>query len=129
MTIENYLKNAEDIIYYMASLEQEVESIDLHNKEFLQVHKKFIEYGWELTTNTMRSIVYSYPISAYDEFHIGVASNGIEVCTPVPKGNFAYRVKLSTHVEAITHILRQLEDFETKRRNKGMSMTFCQQTN
>ena len=118
MTIENYLKNMKHIIYYMASLEREVESSELRNKEFLQVHNKFIEYGWELTTNTQRTLVYSYPVSAYDEFHIGVAANGISVCTPVPKGNFAYRVNLGTHVEAVEHILRQLEDFETKRLNK-----------
>jgi hypothetical protein len=117
MTIENYLKNQEYIIYYMVSLEREVESSELHNKDFLQVHSKFVEYGWELTTNTMRTLIYSYPVSAYDEFHIGVATNGVEVCTPVPKGNFAYRVKLNTHAEAVTHILRQLEDFETKRTN------------
>jgi hypothetical protein len=102
----------------MALLEREVESSELHNKEFIQVHNKFIEYGWELTTNTQRTLVYSYPVSAYDEFHIGVAPNAISVCTPVPKGNFAYRVKLGTHVEAVEYILRQLEDFETKRLNK-----------
>ena len=89
----------------MASLEQEVESsVTLQNKEFSQVHNKFIEHGWELTTNTQRQLTYSYPMSAYDEFNISIESNGISVCTPVPLGNFAYRVKLNTHVEAVTGI-------------------------
>ena len=118
MTIENYLKNAAYIIYDMALLEREVEqSITLQNKEFSRVHNKFIEHGWELTTNTQRQLTYSYPMSAYDEFNINIESNGISVCTPVPLGNFAYRVKLNTHDEAVNHILSQLEDFESKRNN------------
>ena len=99
----------------MALLEHASSTIEPMNKEFSNVHKKFVEYGWELTTNTLRTLVYSYPISAYDEFHIGVTPNGISVCAPVPLGNFAYRVKLNTHAEAIDHILAQLDDFETKR--------------
>jgi hypothetical protein len=102
-----------------ASPQQEVESsVTLQNKEFSQVHNKFIEHGWELTTNTQRQLTYSYPMSAYDEFNISIESNGISVCTPVPLGNFAYRVKLNTHDEAVIHILSQLEDFESKRNNK-----------
>lgn len=101
----------------MASLEQEVESNELQNKNFSKAHNEFIKYGWELTTNTQRQLVYSYPTSAYDEFHICVESNGISVCTPVPLGNFAYRVSLKTYIEAVEHILRQLDDFEAKRNN------------
>ena len=79
----------------MASLEQDVESsVTLQNKEFSQVHNKFIEHGWELTTNTQRQLTYSYPMSAYDEFNISIESNGISVCTPVPLGNFAWKLSL-----------------------------------
>ena len=100
----------------MAALEQDGQSSGLINENFSKAHDKFMEYGWELTTNTPKKIVYSYPISAYDEFHINIATNGISVSTPVPLGNFAYRVELYTYVDANRHILAQLDDFETKRR-------------
>ena len=116
------------VIHYMEALEREEEQVGLLNKKFSQVHDKFMEYGWELTTNTPDKIVYSYPISAYDEFHIGVAANGISVSTPVPLGNFAYRVDLNTYADAIRHILTQLDDFETKRKRSQYLYYFVNQS-
>jgi hypothetical protein len=84
------------------------------NKVFHDVHREFLENGWELRDNTMAKMVYCNPTCLTDEFKIRFENKIIYVTIPMTPGNYEYTTKFTSYFLATEYISFHIKNYVDK---------------
>ena len=81
------------------------------NLGFTDLTEKFIEKGWQLSTNSQTNIVFKSPTSNYDYFELTVLEKEIHVTIPLKNSRYKYATKFESYFSACEYVEMHLREY------------------